>query len=204
MTAIPHHIALARKEKLKTFVSLEKYFQAEEKALCKSEYHNGKIIKMAGGSYNHDSIAIKCTHLMLEFVEKNDLLYAINGSDLKIRIEAHDRVLYADALVISEKPIFYENRTDTITNPIIIVEVLSKSTAQYDISEKFDFYRTLESFKEYVLVHQDRKHVIVFTKQTDNTWNLCDYIGEEAVALLHALQDCPLALKRLYKGLDMP
>jgi hypothetical protein len=52
-------------------------------------------------------------------------------------------------------------------------------------------------------VHQDRKHVIVFTKQTDDTWNLRDYIGDDAVAILHALHDCPLALKRLYKGLDM-
>ena len=203
MTALPHHIALARKTSLKAFVPLEKYFQMEEKALYKSEYHNGKIIKMAGGSFNHDSIAIKCTHLMLEFVDNNDLRYAINGSDLKIRIDAHDRVLYADALVISEKPVFYESRTDTIMNPMIIVEVLSKSTAQYDVSEKFDFYRTLESFKEYVLVHQDRKHVIVFTKQTDASWNLRDYIGEDAVAILHALHNCPLALKRLYKGLEM-
>ena len=203
MTALPHHIALARKAKLQTFIPLGKYFQAEEKALYKSEYHNGKIIKMAGGSYNHDSIATKCTHLMLEFVDKNDLLYAINGSDLKIRIETHDRVLYADALVISEKPIFYENRTDTITNPRIIVEVLSKSTAQYDMSEKFDFYRTLDSFKEYVLIHQDRKHVVVFTKQNDDAWLLRDYIGNEAVAILHALHDCPLALQRLYKGLEL-
>jgi Uma2 family endonuclease len=203
MTAIPHHVALARKEKLKTFVSLEKYFQAEEKALYKSEYHNGKIIKMAGGSFNHAHLAVKIVKIMDNFVEDNDLAYCISNSDLKIRIEAHDRVLYADAFVISEKPIFYENRTDTITNPVVIVEILSKSTAQYDISEKFDFYRTLETFKEYVLVHQDRKHVIVFTKQTDNTWNLCDYIGEDAVAILHALHDCPLALKRLYKGLEI-
>jgi Uma2 family endonuclease len=203
MTAIPHHVALARKEKLKTFVSLEKYFQAEEKALYKSEYHNGKIIKQCSKSFNECIIAAKVSTCILDFVEKNDLSYAINGSDLKIRIEAHDRVLYADAFVISEKPIFYENRTDTITNPVVIVEILSKSTAQYDISEKFDFYRTLETFKEYVLVHQDRKHVIVFTKQTDNTWNLCDYIGDDAVAILHALHDCPLALKRLYKGLEM-
>jgi Uma2 family endonuclease len=64
MTAIPHHVALARKEKLKTFVSLEKYFQAEEKALYKSEYHNGKIIKMAGGSFNQAHLAVKIVKIM--------------------------------------------------------------------------------------------------------------------------------------------
>jgi Uma2 family endonuclease len=203
MTARPHHIALARKETLKTFVPLEKYFQMEEKALHKSEYHNGKIVKKCSKSFNEGIIATKISAYMMGFVEENDLNYCISNSDLKIRIETHDRVLYADALVISEKPIFYENRTDTITNSVIIIEILSKSTAQYDRTEKFDYYRTLESFKEYVLVHQDRKHVIVFTKQTDDTWNLRDYIGDDAVAILHALHDCPLALKRLYKGLEM-
>ena len=203
MTALPHHIALARKTSVKAFVPLEKYFQMEEKALYKSEYHNGKIIKMAGGSFNHAHLAVKIVKIMDNFVEDNELNYYVSNSDLKIRIETHDRVLYADAFVISENPIFYENRTDTIINPVVIVEILSKSTAQYDVSEKFDFYRTLESFKEYVLVHQDRKHVIVFTKQADASWNLRDYIGEDAVAILHALHDCPLALKRLYKGLEM-
>jgi hypothetical protein len=62
----------------------------------------------------------------------------------------------------------------------------------------------LDSFKEYVLIHQDRKHVVVFTKQTDHTWILRDYIGDEAVAILYALHDCPLALQRLYKGLELP
>lgn len=203
MTALPHYIALARKAKLNTFIPLEKYFQMEEKALHKSEYHNGKVVKRCSKSFNEGVIATKISTCILGFAEDNDLNYYVSNSDLKIRIEAHDRVLYADAFVVSEKPIFYENRTDTITNPVIIIEILSKSTAQYDRTEKFDYYRTLESFKEYVLVHQDRKHVIVFTKQTNNTWVLCDYIGEDAVAVLHALHGCPLALKRLYKGLEL-
>ena len=62
-------------------------------------------------------------------------------------------------------------------------------------------YRTIPSFKEYVLIHQDRKHVSVFSKQEDATWLLRDYDGDEAVAILYALHNCPLPLSQLYKGL---
>jgi Uma2 family endonuclease len=183
--------------------TLEEYFKREEKALYKHEYHNGKIKKMAGGSFNHDNIASKAIHLILEFLEINELNCYVNGSDTKIRIETHDRVVYADALVVCEKPIFYKERKDTITNPSVIVEVLSQSTRKFDRKLKFDFYKSLESFKEYVLINQDRKRVSVFTKQTDGTWLPREYENEEAIAILYALYECPLSLRRLYRGLEI-
>jgi Uma2 family endonuclease len=184
-------------------VSLEKYFQAEEIALYKNEYHNGKIIKMASGTVLHDNLGSRFVYLLTDFVENNDLNYIINGSDTKIRIESYDKVVYPDAVVICEKPIYYNNRRDTITNPLIIVEVLSDSTRNFDRTIKFDYYRSLESFMEYILVRQDCKLVSVFSKQMDNTWILRDYEGDEAVAMLYALHECPIALKRLYRNLGM-
>jgi Uma2 family endonuclease len=187
-------------------VSLEKYFQAEEKALCKHEFHNGIIIKMAGGTFNHDNIAGRAITFMNIFVETNDLNYFVNGSDTKIRIADYDKVVYADALVICEKPIYFEDRKDTIVNPLIIVEVASPDPSRRGESDKivkFDYYRSLESFKEYVLVQQKRKQVTVYTKQDDGTWLLRDYIGDESVAILHALHGCPIELKKLYKDLEL-
>jgi Uma2 family endonuclease len=189
--------------KTERLYSLENYFQREERALHKSEYHQGKIIKMAGGSYNHDSLAIKTTHLLLEFVENQELNYRVNGSDLKIWIEAHNCVVYPDAAVIFDKPIFYDNRKDTIINPLIIVEVLSDSTGKFDREDKFKYYRSLESFKEYVLVNQKTKWVTVYTKQDDGSWILRDYIGEDARAVLHFLHQFELPLNRLYRGLEI-
>ncbi len=185
------------------FVSLEKYFQREEKALYKSEYQEGKIIKMAGGSYNHNFLSVKITKLLDNFVEDNNLNYEISGSDLKIRIEAFDRVVYPDAAVICEKPIFYENRKDTIVNPLIIVEVLSDSTEKFDRGNKFQYYRSLESFKEYVLINQNYKIVTVYSKQEDSSWILRDYMGDDAEAILYFLQHFALPLKRLYRGLEL-
>jgi Uma2 family endonuclease len=182
-------------------ISLEAYYRAEEKSLEKNEYHNGIILKMAGGTFNHDSLSMKTGTLLNVFVEENNLNFFVNGSDLKIRIEEYDKIVYSDALVICEKPIYFANRKDTITNPILIVEVLSDSTQNFDRTTKFEMYRTLPSFKEYVLIHQDRKQVSVWTKQANNKWILEDYKGEDAVAILHHIHDCPLSLKRLYRNL---
>ena len=184
-------------------VSLEAYFIAEEKALNKHEYHDGIIIPMAGGTFNHDNLASKAITYFNVFVETHNLNYFVNGSDTKIRIEAYNKVVYSDALVVCEAPLYYADREDTILNPLIIVEVLSHSTKNYDKTTKFEMYRTIPSFKEYVLIHQDRKHASVYTKQNDGTWLLRDYDGDDAVAILYALHNCPLPLHRLYKGLKM-
>lgn len=184
-------------------VSVEDYLRAEEKATHKHEYHNGIIKKMAGGTFNHDNLAGKAVTLINLFLEENDLPYLVNGSDTKIRIERYNKFVYPDAVVICEKPEFYHNRKDTITNPLLIVEVLSDSTKDYDRTLKYEYYRSIESFKEYVLVHQDIKHVSVYTKQADLTWIIRDYYDDEATAILYAINGCPLALKRLYRSLEI-
>ncbi len=83
----------------------------------------------------------------------------------------------------------------------MIVEVLSASTSKHDRTTKFEMYRSIPSFKEYVLVYQDRIHVIVWTKQGDGSWLPKDYIGLEAIAILPTIANCPLELARLYKEL---
>jgi Uma2 family endonuclease len=201
--AAPIPKVLAAKAKTERLYSLETYFQREERALYKSEYHNGKIFKMPGGTFNHDNLGTKASTILTVFVEDNDLNYFVNGSDTKIRIEDFDRVVYPDAVVICEKPIYYADRKDTIINPLVIVEVLSNSTDKYDRGDKFEFYRSLESFKEYVLINQKRKLVTVYTKQSDETWLMRDYKGDDATAVLYALHNCPLPLKRLYRGLEI-
>lgn len=183
-------------------VSLQAYFDAEEKSVDKHEFHNGNITKIAGANFNHDNLAGKVITALNIFIEEKELNYFVNGSDTKIRIESYNKIVYPDAVVICEKPDFFENRKDTITNPLIVVEILSKSTAAHDRSLKFEYYRSLPSFKEYVLIHQEEKRLSVYTQQADNTWIVRDYIGEDAVATLHALHECPLSLKRLYRGLE--
>jgi Uma2 family endonuclease len=184
--------------------SIEEYFRAEEKSIHKHEYHDGIVKKMAGGQLPHNRLAQKAANLIDSFIESKEFNFIVSNSDTKIRIEQYNKFVYPDAVVICEKPEFYQNRKDTITNPLLIVEVLSDSTKDYDRTTKYEYYRTIPSFKEYVLVHQDRRHVSVYTKQADDTWIVRDYDGEETTAILYAIQQCPLPLKRLYRGLEIP
>ena len=183
------------------YVSIEAYYKAEEKSLTKNEYHDGIVIPMAGAKLRHNRLALKAAYLIESFVEEQNFDFIISNSDTKIRIEDYNKIVYPDAVVICETPQYYKNREDTIINPVVVVEVLSPSTAGFDKGTKFEYYRSLQSFKEYVLIHQNRHHVAVWTKQADGSWLPKDYIGDEATAVLHSLQGCPLSLARLYKGI---
>jgi Uma2 family endonuclease len=196
-------LPIAREIATKTpkYITLEAYFKAEEKSLTKNEYHNGIIIPMAGAKLRHNRLAHKTAHLIETFSEEQEVEWIVSNSDTKIRIEDFNKVVYPDAVVICPPPQYFNGREDTITNPLVVVEVLSKGTMRFDLTSKFEMYRSLPSFKEYVLVYQDLHRVAVWTKQNDGSWLPKDYIGEDAVAILHALNDCPLSLKRLYKGL---
>jgi Uma2 family endonuclease len=191
-----------RKATIPRFVSIEEYFRLEEKSLYKNEYHNGIILKMAGAKLPHNQIASQVITLFNNYGYDNNLDFIVSNSDTKIQIEAYNKFVYPDAVVICEKPDYYEGREDTITNPRVIVEVLSKTTKDHDKTIKFDMYRTLPSFKEYVLIHQEIKRVSVYSKQPNNVWILTDYDGDDAVAIVHNLHECPLPLKRLYHKMN--
>jgi len=135
-------------------LSIEEYYLREEKALHKHEYHDGKVILMAGAKFKHNRLAHLSAFLLESFIQNNSLNFTVNNSDTKIRIDKFNKIVYPDALVICEEPKFYENREDTITNPLLVVEVLSSSTSNHDRTTKFNMYRSLTSFKEYVLVYQ--------------------------------------------------
>ena len=85
--------------------------------------------------------------------------------------------------------------------PILIVEVLSSSTEGYDKGAKFDNYRSLESLREYVLVSQDAKKIIRYTKQTDRSWNLMDFIGDTTEIALGSIK-CSLTMEEIYDKVD--
>jgi Uma2 family endonuclease len=183
------------------YITLEAYFKAEEKSLTKNEYHNGIIIPMAGAKLKHNRLAQATANIIGNFVYETELDCIVSNSDTKIRIEDFNKVVYPDAVVICAPPQYYNGREDTIINPLIVVEVLSTSTQEFDRTTKFEMYRSLPSFKEYVLVYQDLHRVAVWTKQNDGSWLPKDYIGDDAVAILHALEGCPMPLNRLYKGI---
>lgn len=123
-------------------------------------------------------------------------------SNIKIQIDAFNHFVYPDAVVVCEKIQHYKNRKDVIVNPLLIVEVLSQSTKKYDRGEKFTEYRTLPSFKEYVLVEQTFPSVTTFYREAEDLWRTTDYRSIEDSIPLHSL-NVAIAMKDMYEGADV-
>jgi len=179
----------------------EEYFKKEEKSLHKHEYHAGKIVRMAGAKFTYNQLAARVMQFTLNFIEEFNLEFELGTSDSKIWIDEFSKVLYPDAVIISQKPEYYNNDGMTILNPLLIVEILSSSTQKHDRTTKFEMYRTVPSFKEYVLVNEDMPRVTVWTKQDNGSWLPKDYKTIEAVAILKTINNCPISLERLYRNI---
>jgi Uma2 family endonuclease len=125
----------------KRYYSPEEYLALEEAADYKSEYIDGEIVPMAGGSTNHNRIAGNF-YAALNFAFRTED-YEVFMSDVRLWIHERRIYTYPDVMVVAGEPEYYNNRTDTITNPRVIIEVLSPSTKRYDSSKKFEAYRTI-------------------------------------------------------------
>ena len=158
----------------------------ETAAEFKSEYRDGLIIPMAGGTPNHNRIILNFGGA-LNFALRGQA-YQVFTSDLRLWIPQVRLYTYPDVMVVSGQLQFAEGRRDTITNPIIIVEVLSESTANYDRGDKFRLYRTIPTLQEYILISQAEMHVEQFAKTSDNKWILSEDDDENSILTLNSIQ----------------
>jgi Uma2 family endonuclease len=164
------------------YYSPEEYLALEEVADYKSEYIDGEIYPMTGGTTNHNQIALNFS-TELNFAFKK-LDYRVYMGDVRLWIPKRRIYTYPDVMVVVGEPEYYNHRTDTITNPKMIVEVLSKSTQGYDKSEKFDYYRSIPTVEEYILIHQNKVDVEQFYQTGKKRWSFREYDAEdEAIAL---------------------
>lgn len=159
--------------------SAAEYLALEENAEFKSEYRDGEIIPMTGGSLIHNLIIINlCTFLRVALKPSRSMVFA---NDVKVWIPDHNHYTYPDILVIPGKPELQAPRTDTVLNPALIIEVLSPSTAAYDRGDKFKAYRSLSSFQEYWLVDQYQMQIDQYCKTDDDTWLYRSYEDPQAI-----------------------
>jgi len=161
----------------------EEYLELEEAADYKSEYIDGQIIPMAGGTINHNRISVNLSAALNLAFRQQD--YEVFMGDLRLWISQKRTYTYPDVMILAGEPEFFTNRRDIILNPQVIVEVLSKSTKGYDREDKFEAYRTISTFQEYLLIDQTRIHVDQFSKTGKKQWALREYDQEdEAIALV--------------------
>ncbi len=170
----------------KQYYTPEEYLTLEEAADYKNEYYQGEIFAMSGSSVNHNRIA-KNTVVALEAAFGDKPCETFIG-DVRLWVKKNGLYTYPDVMVVCGPIEFAKNRTDTLTNPVVIVEVLSKSTQNYDRGGKFALYRALESFQDYILIEQDKVYVEHFYRLDDGRWILQEFNQLEDVLILESIE----------------
>jgi Uma2 family endonuclease len=175
----------------------EEYLALEVESDRRHEYRHGEIVPMTGGTPDHNKIA-SALNALLWFALRGKP-YSLFITDQRLWIPALDTYTYPDAMVIADPVDLKPGRKDTVTNPLLLAEVLSDSTEKYDRGDKFEAYRTLSSLQEYVLIDQYRPHVEQYVKQSEHQWLFTEYSGLEARVPLASIP-VELALTDLYEG----
>jgi Uma2 family endonuclease len=177
----------------------EQYLAIERAAEFRSEFLDGEMFAMAGGSMSHLRLQQNLAgelHASLRGSQCEAL-----GSDCRIRVSSQTYV-YADVSVACG-PVMAGEHGDNLTNPVAIFEVLSPSTEKYDRGLKFQLYRTIDSLKDYVLVNQEQVRIEQFTRRPDGTWTLRDYQGPDEELKIDAI-GVAIPLRHIYARVDIP
>jgi Uma2 family endonuclease len=169
----------------KRYYTPEEYLELEVNSEERHEYINGEIILMAGGTPNHNKIALNISGTLNSALKRQP--YEVYITDQRLWIPEKKIHTYPDVMVVKTPLIYEEGRIDTITNPFFIAEVLSKSTKNYDRVEKFAAYRTIAGFSEYVLIDQYTMHVEQYSKTDNNKWIFSEYEGGDATLSLNSI-----------------
>jgi Uma2 family endonuclease len=174
----------------------EEYLALEETAEFKNEYRDGKIIPMTGGTTHHNRIALNLS-LALCLGLKGQA-YDVFMESVRLWIPEASVYTYPDIMVISGQPEYHNHRKDTIVNPQVIIEVLSRSTRNYDRGDKFDFYKTIPTFKEYILVEQSQAKIAQFVKTDAKRWLYREYDAEDT-ALSFGMFQLEVSIADIYE-----
>ena len=182
----------------KRYYTPEEYLELEE-AEYKSEYHDGEIVPKTGGTTNHNEIAGNFyAHLKFALRKQN---YRVYIGDVRLWIPRYKEHTYPDVMVIQGKPVYTGTNTTTVMNPLLIVEVLSKSTKNYDQGDKFLYYRSIPELREYILIDQSQYHVMQYVKTADGQWLFTELEGESGLLSLQSI-DFQIALSDLYEKVN--
>lgn len=178
----------------------EEYLALEERAIDKSEYHDGEIIPMTGGTTNHNKLALNFCRKFPLTINNQDYETFIN--DVRLWIPETRRYVYPDIMVIQGEPVYQGNNSTIVINPVIVIEILSNSTKDYDRGGKFLYYRSIPEFREYILIDQYSYHIEQFAKNSNNKWVLTEYDSEDAILVLESVE-FQIPLRDIYERITL-
>lgn len=186
---------------LKKRLTPEEYLALERRADYKNEYFDGAIFAMTGASRRHNLIATNLVRELSQQLRSHPC--EVYSGDMRVWIPTARVYTYPDVAVACEAPRFADEEFDTLLNPTLLVEVLSRSTASYDRTLKYGYYRAIESLVEYLLVAQDEYRLEHYVKQPDGRWLLADISGLESTLKLNGLP-ATLKLSEIYDKIPLP
>ncbi|HEX8072506.1 MAG TPA: Uma2 family endonuclease [Pyrinomonadaceae bacterium] len=181
---------------LTTYVTPQEYLELERKAAAKHEYLKGEVFAMTGASLKHNRITVNIAAELKRQLKQTDCDVLV--SDMHVAAPGATLYTYPDVVVVCDEPQLQDSHFDTLLNPCLIIEVLSKSTAPYDLEIKFGYYRTIESLTEYLVVAQAEHYVAQHVRQPDGRWLITDIRGLETRIELASVP-CTLALAEVYE-----
>jgi len=173
--------------------------QISRKAECRSEYYQGVIYAKSCGNAAHSVITVNLAAELRQALKKRRCF--VYSTDLRLRVTPSGLYTYPDVMVICDEPFFCDDRKDTVTNPVLIVEVLSNSTEAHDRGFKLAQYRKLDSLREYVLVSQHEPRIERYLRQPDDQWVYNESAGLDGSLRMESV-GCRIALAEIYDKVE--
>ncbi|MEN9612920.1 MAG: hypothetical protein RLZZ628_3734 [Bacteroidota bacterium] len=165
-----HPLAVLKPDKQPRSYTLAEYLRREERSIALHEYYNGIITKLPMAKGPHNIITMNVGAALKNALKGAPKKYLVMGGQQIVYLPALNFGLYPDVLVVVETPEYWDSNQTLLTNPILIVEILSKITRKYDRTEKFVEYKTLDSFQEYVLIEPEKCLVETRFQQAPQVW----------------------------------
>lgn len=177
------------------------YLEIERAAEFKSEFYRGEMYAMAGASLSHARLVANLSRVLGNNLE--DSPCEVLSTDMRVKVDATGLYTYPDVLVVCDSPELEDDQLDTLLNPTVLIEVLSKSTESYDRGMKSKHYRTIPSLRSLLLVSQTEPFIERYDLGEENHWILTEISGMEATLEIPVI-DCNLAMSEIYSRTDFP
>jgi Uma2 family endonuclease len=180
--------------------TLAEYLKREERAKEPNEYYNGLITKRTMAKGPHNMVVANMTAELIFAFRANRKKYAVFGSQQLIYLPEFNFSLYPDVLAVAETPQYWDKNDVLLINPLLIVEVLSKSTSKYDRTGKFEAYKTLPSFQEYVLINPEKCQIEVRFREAHDLWRNTNYTNMSDIIKLKSI-GCEIDISLIYANI---
>ncbi len=179
--------------------TLDEYLEQERGTDVRSEYWNGNSFPVEASTFRHSRIVTNVAGYLNSQTGGYDCYVAVQG--VRVYIPKTTRMVYPDVLAVCGPREYLDDYKDTLLNPTLVIEVLSPSTRNYDLGDKFRSYKTIPSLQTYVMIEQDEYEVVVRDKHSPSSWTDQEINGLEAVAKLASLH-MEIPLRAIYARLE--